>query len=419
MQVPKPIEISGHVWVDNDLNAVREATEAPVEGVEISLWKRDADGSYADTGHRVTTDAQGKYVFTKSLGLAPGTYRVVETQPQGLFSVAAVPGTWNGQRTGTVESADALTDIDIPLGDTVAINYDFAEAQPAALSGFVYLDKDNDGRRDEGEEGIAGVRIRIVPVDTIGPQSALTVTTAGDGFYEFRGLAPGSYEVFEVDQPNDLNDGLDAAGTVNGQVVGTANNPGDQIVDVILAGADVGVDYNFGEVPLGSITGFVYVVAPGEDCTGIHDAQGNTPLPGVQMALQTEDGTTIARTTTGADGSYTFGDLPVGTYRIFEFTPNGLIDGSSHVGRIGDVQVGTSGGGGLIHSIAMTPAGVGVQYNFCEASPASISGYVYHDESNDGRRDSGETPIPPSPPDARQCERAGDRHGGDRFQRAI
>lgn len=398
-QQPKPIEISGHVWIDNDLDLVAEPGEELLANVEIALWKRNENGTYIDTQLRSVTDAQGRYSFPASIGLLPGIYRLVQVQPDGLVSVGAVPGTvqtgaaLQGTSTGTVESSNVLTNIDIPLGDSAAINYDFAEAQPASLSGYVYRDPNNNGVRETGEPGIAGVRVQLIPINTIAPQSVLTVTSAGDGSYSFTGLAPGSYEVIEVDQPTNLNDGIDSAGTVDGQVVGVAENPGDRLHQISLRGGDVGVEFNFGEVPYGSLSGFVYLAAPGEDCAGQQDTPGSVPLSGVQIALQTHQGFTIARTTTGADGGYTFDEIPVGNYRIVEFTPNDLIDGSSHVGRIGAVQVGTSVDGGLIQDITMTPAGVGIEYNFCEAAPASISGYVYNDQSNDGIRDSAEPPI--------------------------
>lgn len=394
VQTAKPIEISGHVWIDNDLDSVREPGEQLLAGVEIALHRLSQSGNYIDTGFRATTDSNGKYEFPKSLGLKPGKFRIVESQPADLFSVGAVPGTVSGATAGRVESVNVLTDLSIPLGDLTAINYDFAETQPASIAGFVFLDNDNDGIRDSGEPGISGVRIRLVPINTIAPQSTVTVTTTGNGSYAFTGLAPGSYEVIEVDQPTYLNDGLDSAGTVAGTTVGVAQNPGDKISGVVLAGNDDGIEYNFGEVPFGSISGFVYLAAPGEDCTGHHGDSGNTPLSGVEVELQTQFGVTIATTTTGIDGFYAFEEIPTGNYRIVEFTPVGLIDGSSHVGRIDHVQVGMSVDGGLLQEIVMTPGGVGVEYNFCEGSPASISGYVYHDESQDGRRDSNEEPIP-------------------------
>ena len=392
-QVAKPVELSGQVWVDNNLDAVRQTGEQALAGVTLTLWKQDAAGNYADTGYRSTTDSQGHYTFAKSLGLTPGTYRVVETQPEGYLSVAAVPGTVAGAPSGTPLSLDSLTDIQIPLGDTSAVHYDFAEAQPASLSGFVYVDADNDGTRDANEAGIAGVQVHLIPINTIAAGSALTVTTAADGSYTFTGLAPGSYEVIEVSQPADYNDGIDAAGTVNGITVGSAQNPGDKINSILLHGADEGGEYNFGETPFGSISGFVYLAAPGSDCDGHQGGTGSILIPGVRVELQNDLGETIATTTTGTGGGYQFGEIPVGDYRIIEFTPTGLIDGSSHVGRFGNTQIGNAVNGGLISQITMTPGGVGVEYNFCEGAPATLSGLVYHDQSDDGVRDVGEEAI--------------------------
>ncbi len=393
-QIAKPISIAGQVWLDNNLNKTRDAGESAVAGVTITLFKWDeATNRYVDTGHHTTTDGDGQYVFPRALGLVPGRYRIVETQPDGLFSVGAIPGAVDGVASGRVESIDVLADIDIPLGDTDAVRYDFAEAQAASVSGYVYRDDNNDGHKDVGETGIAGVRVQLVPINTISAQSAVTVTTAADGSYSFNGLAPGTYKVIEVDQPGYLNDGLDTPGTINGRVVGRAENPGDAIHDIVLAGASDGVNYNFGETPFGSITGFVYLVAPGEDCEGPHDAPGNKPLEGVRVVLQDSFGTIIAETRTAADGSYEFDELPIGNYRIVEYTPAGLLDGGAHVGVVDGSASGTAVGGGLIQEITMTANGRGVEYNFCEIAPATISGYVYHDRSDDGKRDGGEEGI--------------------------
>ncbi len=393
-QVPKPISISGHVWIDNDLDLLRELGEPLLNDIELSLWKlQESNGRFIDTGHRATTNADGFYEFSKLLALSPGQYQVAQTQPAGLFSVGAVPGQVDGTTSGRAESVNLLTNIIIPLGDQTAVNYDFAEAQPASIKGYVYQDDNDDGQRDSNEKGIAGVTIQLLPIDTIAPQATLTVTTAADGSYAFTGLAPGQYEVIEVAQPPNLTDGKDTAGTVDGITVGIAENPGDKLSQIMLAGGDDGIEYNFGELSLGSLSGYVYVAAPGEDCTEQHDADGNMPLAGVIVELQTIDGVTISRMTTGADGGYIFDDVPRGEYRIVEFTPAGLIDGESHVGVIDGVKVGDSVDGGLIQGIDLTPGGTGTQYNFCEAVPAKISGYVYEDDSNDGIRDADEAPI--------------------------
>ncbi len=393
VQTPKPIEISGHVWLDNDLDANREPGEAMLNGVEITLFRQTESGDYVDTGYRATTDVNGKYHFPTSLGIPPGHYRLVETQPDNLMSVAAVPGTMNGDAVGQADSADMLSALHIPLGDSVALNYDFAEAQPATLTGFVYLDSNNDGVRDPGEEGIPDVNVQLVPTSTLVPQSTLVMSTASDGSYSFSDLSPGSYEVVELEQPDDLLDGIDKAGQVDGVTIGAAQNPGDLIHSISLAGGDAGVEYNFAEIPAGSLAGIVYLASPDNDCHEQQSRVESTPLVGVEIALQDSRGVLVAQTSTNADGSYAFHGLPIGKYRLVQFTPQGVIDGTSHVGVIDDVAVGIGIDGTLINDITMSPGGVGVGYDFCEALPASISGYVYHDESNEGARDPNEMPI--------------------------
>ena len=393
-QTPKPISISGNVWVDNDLDMTREVGEQLLANIELALWQlNETLGEYVDTGFRAETDSTGYYEFAKSLELQPGVFQVIQTQPAGLYSVGAVPGSVDGVSTGSAVDPNTIAEIIIPLGDQSSINNDFAEAVPSSIEGYVYRDDNDNGSRDAGEVGIAGVQVRLLPIQTIAPQSTLTVTTNEDGSYAFEGLAPGKYEVIEIQQPPNLTDGKDAAGTIDGQVVGVADNPGDRIREIMLAGDDHGIEYNFGELALGSLGGFVYLAAPGADCTGDHDAEGNTPIAGARVQLQSVEGIVVAEVTTASDGSYMFDDVPRGLYRIVQFTPNGLLDGNSHVGVIDGVQSGQAVSGGLISEITLTPGGVGTEYNFCEIAPATISGYVYHDQSNDGSRDAGEEGI--------------------------
>ena len=385
VQVPKPIDISGFVWLDQDLDAKRESGEEGLAGVEISLWRLTGAGEFEDTGHRSTTDASGRYHFSKSLGLLPGQYRLVETQPTGLLSVAAVPGTVNGSMTGTALSNDVLSDINIPLGDQSAIRYDFAEATPAAISGFVYQDDDNDGVREDGELGIPGIRVRLVPVTTLATQTVLVATTGDDGSYAFTDLSPGLYEVTEVDQPVNLNDGIDTVGRVNGALVGVALNPGDFIGQVMLNGGEVGTEYNFGELQPASLSGRVHADSDG-DCEVDEDEE---TLAGVTIQLFNAGGAEVARTVTGTDGRYQFAGLIPGVYSIVEEQPIGYFEGDAHAGSVG----GDVFNGSHIGLITLAAGENAIDYDFCEIAPAEISGSVYVDGNGDCIRDQGELPI--------------------------
>ncbi|TWU03882.1 SdrD B-like domain-containing protein [Neorhodopirellula pilleata] len=286
-----------------------------------------------------------------------------------------------------------------PNRSAAAVGTARQEPIPASISGFVYRDDNDSGTKDTGEIGLSGVRVRLEPIDTIAPQASLVTTTGADGSYQFNGIMPGRYRVIEIDQPAGLQDGTDAAGTIRGSVVGTAVNPGDEINGITLAGGDAGINYNFGELPLGSIGGFVYLAAPGADCDGDHEADGSTPVVGAEIQLVNSSGQVIKTTTTQSDGSYRFNDLPKGVYSVIEITPAGLIDGGAHAGEMRTlasnllVAVGRAVDAGTISDIALPAGGRGEHYNFCEAAPGSISGVVYHDRNDDGVRSSGEEAI--------------------------
>ena len=137
------------------------------------------------------------------------------------------------------------------------------EPIPAKISGHVYHDENQNGVRD-GEDGIAGVMIRAVPIGTIAAQEERTTVTNADGEYLFEDLAPGTYRLVEVDQPAGYLDGIDAAGTVDGDPSGVAQD--DVIDQIVLNGGSTGVDYDFGEILPVSISGFVHLADSNGDC---------------------------------------------------------------------------------------------------------------------------------------------------------
>ncbi|MEX1040713.1 MAG: SdrD B-like domain-containing protein [Pirellulaceae bacterium] len=389
-QIPLPISISGTVFHDMNLDLIQGSGEQGISGVSLTLWQ-NVNGQMVNTGHTVVTDANGNYEFGEDLDLKPGTYEIRETQPEGYFSVGAIPGTVAGDEIGSVIDVDTLGSISIELGGTAAVDYDFAEALPAAVSGYVYHDRDNDGVKDSGEEGIGGVQMRVEGTDHLGQTHTFFVTTDANGFYKVEDMPPGTYNVFEVNQPNGFVDGLETAGKVNGVNRGTANNPGDSITGIFLGSGAVGTQYNFGEIRYAEIRGKVHLTDADGNCIG--EGIDTTPLEGVVLNLYDAQGNLVATTTTDANGEYVFGNLLPGDYSIEEITPAGIIDGADHVGMIDGIKVGEKDGNDRITNISLLSGDVAEEYNFCEHAPAAISGTVYHDENNNGVRDSGEAGI--------------------------
>lgn len=391
-QIPIPVSISGTVYLDHDLDLEQDPGDRGLGTVELSLWKKDGE-TYQPTGHTAITDGAGDYEFGFDLNLMPGVYQVREVQPDGLFSVGAVNGTVAGASAGRViqDMPNLLTDINIPLGGQQAIDFDFAEARPASISGQVYHDRSNDGFRQPGEEGIAGVLIDVIPTSTVAPQQTVRLVTDADGAYSVTGLSPGSYRVVEVEQPAGFFDGLDRAGTVGGQVRGSAVNPGDRLEDIQLLGGDAGIEYNFGEIAPASLSGRVHLADEDGNCFG--SVGSHAPLAGATIQLRDSSGDLVAVTTTDANGEYRFDQLRPGTYTLTEVTPPDLLDGSERAGTVDGEVRGQVSGNDVISSIVLRPGEQGVRFDFCEHEPASISGHVYHDASNDGRFDPSEEGI--------------------------
>ncbi len=393
-QIAKPVSLAGTVFVDNNLNLQQDNGELGLRGVQLELFRKEGS-SFVSTGHKTTTDAQGNYRFGLELKLKPGTYQIRETQPVGYFSVGAIPGLLDGETSvGEIvdNNKDILTEITIPLGDQQATDLDFAEAQPATIRGFVYEDLDDDGNRDSNEKGIRDVEIRLEAVDSIGQITFLTTRTQSDGSYRFDNLPPGVYNIIEVFQPTGYFDGRDTPGTIGGSSRGDAS-VNDAITEIVLNGNDVGTEFNFGELPPSSLSGHVCVAMPGFDCFS-SDPNGIEPLPGVKIELIDSEGNVVATTFSASDGSYRFDNLPAGVYSILETTPEDLLDGHSRAGSINGQAIGNDDDSNAITQIVLGVGLDGINYDFCELRPASLSGHVFEDRNNDGRRAADEPLIP-------------------------
>ncbi|MDA1053286.1 MAG: carboxypeptidase regulatory-like domain-containing protein [Planctomycetota bacterium] len=372
--------LSGFVYHDANDNGLFESGEEAIGNVAVTL--QDGNGATIATRQ---TGPDGSYAFT---GLRAGNYTIVESQPAGWIDGRDTAGRVGGTVVG-VAGDDRISQVALKWGDE-GVHYDFGELRPVSISGFVYHDRANDGARDPGDEGIAGVELQVIRV-TGGPgQLPITVTTNADGFYEAAGLAPGEYRVVES-QPAAYQDGSDTVGTVGGGVRGTVANPGDEISGIVLASGEVGVQYNFGEYQLASIGGHV----------NLTDADGNCSGPGVSapglanvlVTLLDAEGTTVATTRTNSNGEYSFGGLLPGIYSIVEHTPTGLIDGDEHLGNVNGQSVGTISQNDTFAAIVLTSGQLGVDYDFCEHQPASLAGNVYHDRDNDGTLEPGDEGI--------------------------
>src|SRR5205814_2023238 len=148
------------------------------------------------------TDPNGFYQFQ---GLKPGTYAITETQPANYFDGKDTIGS-----QGRVTADDNYSGIALASG-VDGINNNFGELAPSSLSGYAYVDANNNGVKEAGETPIAGVIVMLSGTDTDGNVNK-TTTTDATGFYQFQSLKPGTYSLSET-QPASYVDGKDAIGS--------------------------------------------------------------------------------------------------------------------------------------------------------------------------------------------------------------
>ncbi|QGJ72276.1 Hypothetical protein PBC10988_39940 [Planctomycetales bacterium 10988] len=363
-----PASIQGSVFADLDGDCIQDPGESPLENVVIQLL--NGNGDVIDS---TVTDANGDYSFES---LPPGTYGIREIQPTGYFQGGTVVGSAGG--TLAPGDADTIVAIELHSGEA-ATEYVFCEHPPAQLSGEVYVDQNQSGTLDSGERGIGGVTLELLDVNG---QVVATTVTNDAGHYLFDQLPPGTYSIREI-QPAGYFDGIDQAGSLGG----IAQNPGDQISQIVLGPGMQGVEYRFGEYEPASLHGRVFADLDG-DC--ILDAN-ETPIAGVQIELLDGTGQVIATTTTDAGGDYSFEGLPPGTYGVREIQPAGYYQGGTMVGTAGGTL--SSGDSDTIVAIELGSGTVATEYVFCEHPPSKLAGSVYVDANQNGNFDSGETGI--------------------------
>lgn len=226
----KPASLSGYVYVDANADGVKTLGEAGIANVQITLLGSNYLGTSITL--TTTTNASGFYQFNN---LLPGTYEVREKQPANyLDGQDAI-----GSQGGFVEN-DRLYDALLATGVNGTDN-NFGELAPASLSGYVYVDGNDNGIKETGEAGLGGVLITLGGTDYLGNPVTATTTTASNGFYQFTNLLPGTYILTEKHPANYL-DGQDTVGTQGG----ITND--DQFSDILLAAGVNGINNNFGEI---------------------------------------------------------------------------------------------------------------------------------------------------------------------------
>ena len=243
------VSLKGVVYVDANANGSQDTGEAGIANVVITLTGADAAGTAVSK--TATTGSDGTYSFL-TLPISNSTgYTLTETQPTGYPQGTNSVGTVGGTAKGTLgPSTDQISQVVLAAGNA-GITYNFGELPlpPASsgLSGFVYLDNNNDGSysttNGKYHVGVAGVTLTLTGTDGTGAAVSQVAITSANGSYSFDNLQAGKYTLTET-PPAKLRDGKNTVGTIDGTASGTVAT--SQLVDIVLGQGAVGLNYNFG-----------------------------------------------------------------------------------------------------------------------------------------------------------------------------
>ncbi|MFV9504440.1 MAG: SdrD B-like domain-containing protein [Oscillochloridaceae bacterium umkhey_bin13] len=413
----RPMTLGNLVWLDANNNGVVDLGETGLDGITVKLFANNGTteipvgpdgilGTADDAPGGMLTQDGGQYRFTN---LMPGSYIVEITPPAGYRSSTGDLGAYepapgpntdldnddNGTTSGAVIRSGLVTLsmddeptgepalppslVDLALDENSNLTVDFGLYQPLSLGNLVWRDDDNNGLRDAGEPGLAGITVRLYrdydadgqPDDLTNdgtPDVIATTTTASApaaslGYYLFTGLGEGGYVVeidplagyasstgrtlpppFEPAPSPDTDVDNDDNGTTEGDVIrsGTVtlsvgdeplNESRDPNSSDATPDANSNLTVDFGLFPIVSVGNLVWL---DQNNNGLVDA-GEPGVANVTVRLYRDDdndgqpdvlnattgATELAQTTTDAEGLYVFFTLSPGRYLVAIDLPNG------------------------------------------------------------------------------------------------
>jgi subtilase family serine protease len=176
--------ISGEVFNDANDNAKLDSGDSGFSGVKIYLDTNNND--VLDSGETsITTSSSGTFTFSN---LPAGTYHLRDVLPS--------PSYWYKQTT----PSSAVYTITLTAGQKVSSeNFGIYKYPPASISGYVYLDNNDDKKYDSGDTAMAGVKVFLDTNDDGKlDDGEYATTTNSSGYFYFGNLPPGVYRFMEI-----------------------------------------------------------------------------------------------------------------------------------------------------------------------------------------------------------------------------
>ncbi len=276
--------------------------------------------------------------------------------------------------------------------DGIALSVHCVTEVKASVGDYLWIDTNKNGQQDGTESALAGVTVELFSCE--GSSALASVTTGADGSYSFGNLTAGSYKIkftlpsgYVFTTANSGNDATDSdANAATGFTDCFTLAAGDNNM-TIDAGAYVP------EPPKASVGDYLWIDT---NKNGQQDGT-ESALAGVTVELFSCEGSSaLASVTTGADGSYSFGNLTAGSYKIKFTLPSGYVFTTANSGNDAtDSDANAATGFTDCFTLAAGDNNMTIDAGAYVPEPpkASVGDYVWHDINRNGEQDGNDAPL--------------------------
>lgn len=357
-----PASVTGTVYKDDDFSGTLNGKESIVSGYLVKL--------YDENGTLVTMDktsVKGKYEL---VDVPPGNYTLGVTALKGYAFTKPGEGNVILNRTNG-EGYSEVFHLDLKENRK---GMDIGMILPGTVRGSVFADRNDNGIRDNGEEGLPRTTVRLMSEEG----EAFSTEIGADGTYLFDAVMPGTYYLeYELPENAVFARVTDGGNTISGDGKGRSE-PFAMTSGVERTGPVCGA------LTLGRIEGSVYKDHDGD---GIR-TEAEESIAGLTITLtparaELEEITVEA----GEDGTFMLTALRPDEYTMTVSCPDQYV-----LSRTDSLKLPLTAGKGTQRVNLSVPMGaVWADQQLGTVIPAALSGQLWLDENNNGMFDADES----------------------------
>ncbi|MGL5244746.1 MAG: SdrD B-like domain-containing protein, partial [Sarcina sp.] len=185
MGIYKYVIIEGFIWDDLNVDGIIDSNELGINNITVNLYDSK---NLLKIIKSTVTNSMGKYSFND---IAPSKYKIKFIKPVGYEFTLKDIGTDKTKNSKVNEITGFTDEIELNSNEK-SINENAGMIKLAKIEGMVWLDKNEDGVKDNIESGIKNIKVTLYNCDD-NSETSYTTTTNRAGKYNIKNIFPGKY----------------------------------------------------------------------------------------------------------------------------------------------------------------------------------------------------------------------------------